>query len=231
MRTGIFCLGDEAIAVTAGGFESLAIEDGNPAACVTDQALPLQRACRRADAAARDAEYLPGGFVGEEKSVVLRSIICEQQPSRQPLFSRMKLIADCSLRDLLAQGVRVVEQQLVDLATLLDYGLQTFRFDPQRLACNLHLGSKRRSVSSRDSWKSDHSLAPDHRGFDGVAVFRDGKQRDDPAGDEPSVIDRIAGVIENIARVQPDSFQGRGQALVDGRGENSQQSVFVCGLH
>jgi hypothetical protein len=45
------------------------------------------------------------------------------------------------------------------------------------------------------------------------------------------VIDRVAGVIENIARVQPDSFQAWGQALVDGWGENSQQSVFVCGLH
>ncbi len=88
----------------------------------------------------------------------------------------MKLIADCSLRDLLAQGVRVVEQQLVDFATLLDYGLQTFRFDPQRLACNLHLGPEYCPISSRNSGKADQSLAPDHRGFDGVAVFRDGKQ-------------------------------------------------------
>jgi hypothetical protein len=54
--------------------------------------------------------YLRHRLVRDIESAVPCHVTREEQPTGQPLIYRVEMVADCSLRNLFAQRVRVVEQ-------------------------------------------------------------------------------------------------------------------------
>jgi hypothetical protein len=83
--------------------------------------------------------------------------------------------------------------------------LKSLRADTERFTCDLHLGVECALVFSHDPGKSDYTVTTGHRDFNRGAVFCDAKQRDNPAGDKPGVINRGADIKKYTAYFEADS--------------------------
>src|SRR5688500_1857683 len=92
--------GDCAIAFARSGLQTVPIKQSYSAASVADEPPSLERAGRRRDARARNADHLGKEPLRERECIGSFAVRAREEPAAKPLLRRVKAMAGRRLRDL-----------------------------------------------------------------------------------------------------------------------------------
>src|SRR5579885_591354 len=138
------------IALARGRFQTFAIKNGDLAALILDVSrLPQHARCKR-HFRTRRAEDMRQKFMGHRKTVSLRSIMGNQEPTAKPLFQPVDAITSGGLRYLGEHVAGVTQHAVVENAAALKLPVQCVAPDTPTVSRNLNQYQVRRSSGTQD---------------------------------------------------------------------------------
>jgi hypothetical protein len=194
-------------AFAGGALEPIVVDDLDFAAPVADDALRLHRLGDHPDAGALNAEHLREEFLRQGQMLVARALAHHGQPAAQARFDGVKMIADAGLRDLFDDDVKVLENDVVKRAALIEKFENMLGFDPRALGFDLNHRLVRHFGLSEQNRQTDHSFKAGEADFDRLPLFGNGKQGHHPAVRKIRVANRISGLKKNSAGRVADRFE------------------------
>ena len=117
------------VALAGGVLEADAVQDGDPAVLIADDASLLQRAGGDADGGAAHAQHHGDQVLRKRQLRDAAAIVRGQQPAGETLAEFMVCVAGGGLRHLDVEDVRVAQQQIAQVRRLRDDLLQRGRGD------------------------------------------------------------------------------------------------------
>lgn len=102
-------------------FKSGTIHHGDMAAAGGNQAIRLQLAKSDGHTRTAHAQEVRNHFLGDHQLAAVQSIDTHQQPAAELLIQLMVLVADCGLRCLADQGLRVKQGQVLQAAAQREF--------------------------------------------------------------------------------------------------------------
>jgi hypothetical protein len=190
------------VAATGGGFQPLAVNDGDAAAAVVDQLPACQHPGCGGDATAAHAEDIGQHGVGEIKTVGVGTVVGEQQPLGQPCFQHMEAGTGRGLRQLGDEPVHVAVEPLTQGGMLGQHAAKMRALHAPGTAGTLYLGAQRGRDCAQYQRQAEHAFIADQRHLERGAAGDGRHQGDETAGGKIHIADAVAGFGENFAKAQ-----------------------------
>src|SRR6266702_3681612 len=193
---------DDAVALTCGRFQTSAIEDGDTAAAVADQAGPLQGPRGLIGAATIHPKHLGEKLLGGPELIRAREVLRGQQPTTETLACRVELIAGARLGELDDQGMHVVQEELVERPAAIELPPEHIGLHSPRRARPLHHDSVGKRMRFENDGDTDDTLAADQADLDGRPILGLGEDGDDGRLREVRRLHGSARLVEDLAGLQ-----------------------------
>ena len=159
------------VAFTRCLLQALAIDDGEAAAPIADQALALQQVCDPHHTRAMHSQHLAHGLLREGKLRRSDLVARHQQPSCEPLLNGVDGVASYRLENLRQKRIGIARKQLAHRRRALLGYLDPSRLDAKCSSCDLGNRPGECGLVAAADDPANGAFAPDGRGFCCPAVF------------------------------------------------------------
>src|SRR6185312_12781892 len=190
-------LGD-AVALARTLPQAAAVEDGDDATTIADQACSLQGSRRRRDAGALHTQHHRKELLGQQELVGLHPVMGHQHPAAAALLQGVEVVAGGGLRDLIEQRMGVSQHDGAHRGAARQLGAEPCGRHAQARAGHLDIDAGGRPVAAQQQRQADHALVADRADLGPLAAGHGVDQRADASLDEVDIAEPLARAIQRL---------------------------------